>query len=168
VRNLADRNAKRGDLEVMLGLEAFLVDVTIRNNTAASQLVAHDPERAIRNAEREKNNKYEEECELNNMTMVPFAVDVYGNFGSEAIEFANKVADFARRDNPTMDYNVRDRLLNNFSITLQRYNARMLNRAIQAHKMESGQEQNARREPAMRADAVRDAVSQGVEPMTDA
>ena len=130
-RNLSDRDKKRGDLRVVLGAETYLIDVTIRNNTASSHLCPDDNKRTLREAEAAKKRKYEDHCKPTTMIMVPFALDVYGSLGDEAIEFVDTLATYAKQ-NGTSDgeRGVRDQLLDEISVTLQRHNARMISKAV--------------------------------------
>ena len=127
-RNMSDRDNKRGDLKVQLSAETYLVDVTIRNNTASSQLHPADNGRVVREAEAGKKRKYASHCG-DEITMVPFAIDVYGSLGQEATDFVNTLATYAKQ-NGEGDSNFRNQLLDEISVTLQRYNSHMVSRAI--------------------------------------
>jgi len=121
---------KRADIDCVLGLFNYLIDVTVRNPTAQSHLPHADM--TLSNAEQEKINKYEDQASPLHATVVPFAMDVYGSFSEEALRFATTIAK-AKREDPTAA-GVFKEMMNEISISLQRSNARMLARGIANHQ----------------------------------
>lgn len=89
----ADANL-RPDLLLLMDGQQLLVDVTVVNPSAKS----HDPETVpttIRQAEREKLNKYRQLALDHGATIVPFVVDVYGGLNKHARELLSRIASTA-------------------------------------------------------------------------
>ena len=124
---------RRCDIDAVLGLMEYLIDVTVRNPTARSHLPHADD--VLPNAEREKKEKYEDQAQVLHAQVVPFAVDVYGALGEEAINFATTIAREAHAADPSAA-NLFNDMMNEMSVSLQRSNARMLARGIAKHQVQ--------------------------------
>jgi hypothetical protein len=87
---------KRPDLQVVLASKVYLIDVTIVNPTAPSN-VRHGQKilGQASVAEKTKLRKYEELSSQQNCTFIPFVIEVYGGIGKRAQEFLNEVSVFA-------------------------------------------------------------------------
>ncbi len=88
-RRLSDEDERRPDIDVQLGNQRFLIDVTVRNPTCPSHLVAASKKSlaTAAAAEREKTTKYRDIAKDNDATFVPFAIETYGGIGDEANKF---------------------------------------------------------------------------------
>ena len=119
---------KRPDLDVVLGAESFLVDVTVRDSTAQSYGTL---ERAFAAARSSKHARYDDMSRRLGCKVIPFMVDAYGALSTEAVDFVNLIADYASdalQAEPAQ--RIASRILDRVSCVLQRGNARMLMRGI--------------------------------------
>jgi len=127
------QSRRRADIEAVLGLLEYLIDITVRNPTARSHLPHAD--RVLPDAEREKKEKYEDQALVLHAKVVPFAIDVYGALSEEAINFATTIAREAQAADPSAA-NLFNDMMNEMSVSLQRSNARMLARGIAKHQVQ--------------------------------
>ena len=92
----SSETGKRPDLQVVLASKVYLIDVTIVNPTAPSNL--RHSQKVLGQAtaaEKIKLRKYEELSAQQNCTFIPFVIEVYGGIGKMAQEFLNEVSVFA-------------------------------------------------------------------------
>ena len=71
----------------------------------SSEAARRDPEYVLNLAVRKKKEKYVEKCEWENMKFTAFALDVYGQLHSDAIQIVQGIATFAAV-NLGVDYKV--------------------------------------------------------------
>src|SRR6202451_4762538 len=89
-KHVFSESNKRPDLQVVLASNVYLIDVTIVNPTAPSNL-CHSQKvlGQATAAEKTKIRQYEELSSQQNCTFVPFVIEVYGGIGKMAQEFLN-------------------------------------------------------------------------------
>jgi hypothetical protein len=151
-RGLTAKSNDRPDIDTMLGLDSYFLDVTVLNTLAASNLARG--EAFLQHAEARKKRKYHGMGQAHGAEVIPFALDVYGVFGDDALEFVNKLADYA--DQNASNYSpmqIREGLMNEVAVALQKGNAAMMNRALNA----IGRAQHQRREDEQAAALMSDA-----------
>lgn len=89
-------NGKRPDLEVYINDECKLIDVTVTVPTSRSYLAAAAvPRQVLRRAEMKKQVKYDPVALAIKATFVPFAMDLFGGFGEQAIKFLSLLSTHA-------------------------------------------------------------------------
>jgi hypothetical protein len=87
---------KRPDLQVVLASKVYLIDVTIVNPTAPSNLrYSQKVLGQASAAEKIKIRKYAELSSQQNCIFIPFVIEVYGGIGKMAQDFLNEVSVFA-------------------------------------------------------------------------
>ena len=116
---------KRPDLQVVLGSKVYLIDITIVNPTAPSNL--RHSQKVLGQAsaaEKAKIRKYGELSIQQNCIFVPFVIEVYGGIGKMAQEFLNEVSVFAH-DHMTIcsRFDVVNGLKYAIACSVQRWNA---------------------------------------------
>ncbi len=128
-RGLSEEDDRRPDIDVQLGDQRYLVDVTVRNPTCPSNLdKASKKSLAVAAAaEQQKANKYRDIADLQDATFVPFVLESYGGLGDAANKFLNDLIATAKKLQYTwapqeVVYSVRYSV----AVALQRENARIL------------------------------------------
>jgi hypothetical protein len=123
------------DLEVTWGAHRFLVDVSIRHPAARSNVARGSTGqlKVASQAAREKVRKYEELAAGSRAEFVPFVLESFGGWCTEAADFVRRLTKMARIDDPTWDTN---ELLSDLrvaiSVTLQKWNAHATFKSIAA------------------------------------
>jgi hypothetical protein len=128
-RGLSEEDDRRPDIDVQLGDQRYLVDVTIRNPTCPSNVnkASRESLAVAAAAERQKVNKYKDVAEFHDATFIPFVLESYGGLGKAANNFLNDLIATAKKLQYTwapqeVVYSVRYSI----AVALQRENARIL------------------------------------------
>jgi hypothetical protein len=88
-RDLDLRSDRRPDIDVTLGGDHFIIDVSIKHPLAQSY-VGQDPEAVVRRAESSKEQKYGEVGHQQGATFVPFIMTTMG-VGPKALSFIARI-----------------------------------------------------------------------------
>ena len=115
----------RGDLLLIRGNEAILVDVSVTRPTATTAMRQHadineQPGLAIADVEKLKHKHYDEKCKLHGWRFVPFVMETYGGMGAEAERL---LLDMCEHAEEPLQFLAHARTL--LSVTLQRGNAEL-------------------------------------------
>ena len=101
-KHVYSETGKQPDLLTILNHKVYLIDVTIVNPTAPSNLVhAQRMLGAATEAEKRKIRKYDELSSQQNYTFIPFVIETYGGIGKKAQTFLDALSVFAH-DNMTV------------------------------------------------------------------
>jgi hypothetical protein len=122
----SDGDNSRPDLQVVIGGEQVLVDVTIGNPTCQTyqDQCSEEQLKCTVMAEQRKNNKYSAMAETQNAKFIPFAVEMYGGLGKSAKKLLNKISKCARDQMLMWPYHrIIQNLKGEIAISIQRGNA---------------------------------------------
>jgi len=122
----SDGDNSRPDLQVVIGGEQVLVDVTIGNPTCQTyqDQCSEEQLRCTVMAEQRKNNKYSAMAETQNAKFIPFAVEMYGGLGKSANKLLSKISKCARDQMLMWPYHrIIQNLKGEIAISIQRGNA---------------------------------------------
>jgi hypothetical protein len=119
-------DGKTADLRIMLGDREMLLDVAVRDPLAPSVVAtkaAMEKEGLIGKAEKEKRDKYAEECERNGIEFHPVVFEPSGHLGDSGQEVFAAIAQFADRlDNGFSARYVMGRLLTTSAMAIMKGN----------------------------------------------
>jgi hypothetical protein len=95
-----EQGSERGDLLLIRHNERFVIDVTVRRPTNQTELrgradVNSKPLVVAAAAERQKHDKYDDQCRREGTKLIPFAMESYGAKGREARKLLLKLAEQA-------------------------------------------------------------------------
>src|SRR3981081_2844036 len=95
-KNLFSESSKRPDLQIIINHKNYLLDVTIVNPTAPSNLSHSQKSLGQANAaEKLKINKYEQLSLDQHAIFIPFVIETFGGLGGKAREFLDELSVFA-------------------------------------------------------------------------
>jgi hypothetical protein len=122
----SDGDNSRPDLQLVIGGEQVLVDVTIGNPTCQTyqDQCSEEQLKCTVMAEQRKTNKYSAMAETQNAKFIPFAVEMYGGLGKSAKKLLNMISKCARDQMLMWPYHrIIQNLRGEIAISIQRGNA---------------------------------------------